>query len=115
LRSTREFGRVEKQGIRSGGALVAVTVRPGPGRLGLVVSKKVHNHAVERNRLKRQLREIFRQEKPRWAFRARAVDVVVTVRPEALGSSFIALRDDALKTLEQALVKLSTAKPPPRR
>ncbi|MDP2344074.1 MAG: ribonuclease P protein component [Deltaproteobacteria bacterium] len=115
MRSTRDFARVERQGIRAGSTLVAVTVRPGPGRLGLVVSKKVHNHSAERNRLKRQLREIFRLEKSRWATRAKAVDVVVTVRPEALGSTFAALRDDALKTLEQALQKLSTTKPLSRR
>lgn len=123
MRATREFARVERQGIRVGSVFVAVTVRPGPGRLGLVVSKKVDNHAVVRNRLKRQLREIFRLEKPRWATRSRpgggggaAVDVVVTVRPEANGVGFTVLRDDALRTLEQALTKLATAAPPrPRR
>ena len=105
-----------------GGTFVAVTVRPGPGRLGLVVSKKVDNLAVVRNRLKRQLREGFRQEKSPWAQRPRpqggggaAIDVVVTVRPEANGISFSALRQDALHTLELAVSKLTSARAGPQR
>ena len=94
---------MEKQGIRSGGALVAVTVRPGPGRLGLVVSKKVHNHAVERNRWKRLFREAFRltqHELPQ------GVDLILipklgTDEPdfEALKASLVALAQQAAKKL----------------
>jgi ribonuclease P protein component len=108
LRATRDVARVERQGLRASGAFVAVTVRPGPGRLGLVVSKKVDNRAVQRNRVKRLLRDIFRQEKPAWARRAQgAVDVVVAARPEAKGVSRAALRDDALAALATALQRLA--------
>ncbi len=80
-----------------------------------MASKKIDNRAAVRNRLKRQVREIFRTEKARWARppSGGAVDVVVTLRPEARGSTFSALRIDALKTLEQALQRLSTAKAAP--
>jgi ribonuclease P protein component len=101
--------------VRSGGTFVAVTVRPGPGRIGFVVAKKVDNRAVARNLIKRRLRAILVSAKPRFARRAEgAVDVVVTARPEARGVAFAALREDVLATLQAALVRLATT-PPPRR
>lgn len=48
-------------------------------RIGLIVSKKVGN-AVNRNRVKRILREIFRQHKE---FFSQGIDVLVFVRPSA--------------------------------
>ncbi len=117
MRATRDFARVERQGIRAGGTLVAVTVRPGPGRVGFVVSKKVDNRAVVRNRVKRRLRAILRHEKPLYARRADgAVDVVVAARPETKDASFAALRDDVRVALQAALSRLGEAKAaPPRR
>jgi ribonuclease P protein component len=107
LRSTRDFSRVERQGVRTNGALVAVTVRPGPGRVGLVVSKKVDKRAVARNRVKRRLRFILCQEKQSYVRRAAgSVDVVVTARTEASTSSFEALRIDVAATLRTALTRL---------
>jgi ribonuclease P protein component len=83
LRATRDFARVERQGLRASGSFVSITVRPGPGRVGWVVSKKVDNRATERNRVKRRLREIVRREKPLFARRAEGnVDVVVAARDE---------------------------------
>lgn len=119
LRATRDFTRVERQGLRAQGRFVAVTVRPGPGRLGLVVSKKVDNKAHERNLIKRRLREIFRTHKALWASRPRpgggsgTIDVVVLARPEAKGVAFDVLRDDALQTLEQAIARLAAGPPRP--
>lgn len=116
LRATRDFTRVERQGIRAQGSFVAVTVRPGPGRIGFVVSKKVDNKSHERNLIKRRLREIFRAEKVLWALRQRpeggggSLDVVCLARPEAKGVAFDALRADALATLAQAIAKLSAVK-----
>jgi ribonuclease P protein component len=121
LRATRDFTRVERQGLRAQGRFVAVTVRPGPGRLGLVVSQKVDNKAHERNLIKRRLREIFRTHKSLWASRPRpgggsgTIDVVVLARPEAKGVAFDVLRDDALRTLEQAVARLASPPPPRRR
>ena len=116
LRSTRDFARVERQGARVSGGHVAVTVRPGPGRLGFVVSKKVDNRASERNLVKRRLREILRREKARFLRRAGgSVDVVVTARDTAKGLDFAVLRDDVLATLDKALARLAEAPPPRRR
>ena len=117
LRASRDFSRVERQGVRASGGLVAVTVRPGPGRIGLVVAKKVDNRAVARNRVKRRLRAILCADKARFARRSEGtVDVVVTARPEAKAASFAVLRDDVLATLQAALARLSMRPdPPPRR
>jgi ribonuclease P protein component len=110
LRATRDFARVERQGVRAQGRFVAVTIRPGPGRAGFVVSKKVDNKAHERNLVKRRLRAIVRQEKARFVTRAASdggtVDVVVQARPEAKGVAYGPLRDDVLATLERAIARL---------
>jgi len=50
-------------------------------RLGLIVSKRTARRAVERNRLKRLIRESFRRH--RYCIGAR--DVIVTARREAFG------------------------------
>ena len=87
---------------------MSITVRPGPGRVGWVVSKKVDNRATERNRVKRRLREIMRREKPLFARRAEGnVDVVVAARAEAKAASFEGLRADVLSTLHAALARLA--------
>jgi ribonuclease P protein component len=108
LRATRDFSRVERQGARASGAHVAVTVRPGPGRLGFVVSKKVDTRASERNRVKRRLREILRREKERFLRRpGGSVDVVVTARDSAKALDFEALREDVLAAFDAACARLT--------
>ena len=68
---------------REGGALLGRRGGPGQARLGLVVSRAVGT-AVERNRLKRQIRVAWRALRPSVA----AVDCVVVVRKAAVGSPF---------------------------
>jgi ribonuclease P protein component len=86
VRSSRDYRRVG----RSGGRLVSrhfvVLVaprfqgRPGdPARLGITASRRV-GPAVERNRVKRRIRECFRRN--RAAFPAES-DVVVIAREES--------------------------------
>ena len=55
--------------------LLAVPNRMGGARLGLVVPKRVLKRAVDRNRVKRQLRESFRLARPKLP----AWDIVVIV------------------------------------
>ena len=54
----------------------------GPARLGIAATRKM-GAAVERNRAKRLVRELFRHNKP-----AAALDVVVVPRREMLDASF---------------------------
>ncbi len=80
-------------------------------RIGLVVpkprmknspdGKRVRGAGVQRNRLKRRLREIGRTEiLPVLSSRGVAVDVLVRARPEAYTASFSALREDLVQLQE---------------
>jgi ribonuclease P protein component len=62
-------------------------------RVGLVVPKHSHS-AVERNLVKRRLRELLRLE---FLPYLGSVDVVVRAAPAAYGASFDKLRDAALR------------------
>ena len=99
LTAPREFRRVLREGRSRGAGGLVVHVcegeggaplgrREGPGqaRLGLVVSRAVGT-AVERNRLKRQIRVAWRELRPRTA----PVDCVVVVRKTAVGAAFAEL------------------------
>lgn len=68
---------------REGGAHVGQRGGPGQARLGLVVARAVGT-AVERNRLKRQIRVAWRSLRSRTA----PVDCVVVVRKPAVGAAF---------------------------
>jgi ribonuclease P protein component len=63
VRARAEFDRVFADGRRTSDPLFALHWLRGdaPARLGLAVSRKVDPHAVGRNRIKRVLRDSFRQ------------------------------------------------------
>ena len=67
-------------------------------RLGLVTSRKLGS-AVERNRLKRRLREIFRLSKHDLS---PAIDVIFVPRPGACGLNYEALRSAVLGLFAKA-------------
>jgi ribonuclease P protein component len=81
-----------------------VFVSPSPvslPRLGLVIPKHKRS-GVERNRLKRRLREIGRTELlPRLRAAARPADLLVRARAEAYGASFEALRGELVQVVEE--------------
>ncbi len=77
-----QFRRVFEQAERSADRFFTVLGRPnaqGQARLGLAISKKVDKRAVGRNRIKRLVRESFRQHRHRLP----GVDLVVMARPAA--------------------------------
>ncbi len=123
LRSSRDFARVHHQGVRAATQNLAIralkknallSAKPRlrssqsadgnpsalSSRFGISISRKVSKRAVVRNRIKRQLKAIIRQNlpyiPPNW-------QVVIVVRPAAVECEF----DDFLRELEDLLKKLS--------
>jgi ribonuclease P protein component len=88
LLRSREFQHVTRHGLRAASSayvvLVLCSASGAPPRLGLTVSRKVGN-AVVRNRVKRRIREWFRQERGRLAG---TTEIVVIARQEAAELSF---------------------------
>ena len=80
MNSPGDFSRVFRQGKRTGGGgLTVLTVENSVGhpRLGLAIAKKHVKLANQRNRLKRIIRESFRQNQSVLS----NIDIVVLSRP----------------------------------
>jgi ribonuclease P protein component len=94
VRRRAEFQDVFERGYRVHGRFFTILVlpsgRPTP-RLGIVASRKFGG-AVQRNRAKRLIREMFRKIAP--IHRGPAIDVVVIPRRELLRTDFPALSKD---------------------
>lgn len=97
LRSRAEFAAVRQSGRSAQGRLIKVAVlfsnAGGEARLGLITSKRAGG-AVERNRIRRRLREIFRNQVPRPAAGAW---IVVIAKAQAATVSSAELREEWLR------------------
>jgi ribonuclease P protein component len=93
LRKPAEFKQVSQQGRRSKRALLTAGYTPGTAssaRLGLAIAKKSVPLAAQRNRVKRLIREAFRNNHARLP----AVDLVFYASP-----GLSRLDNDAIRTL----------------
>jgi ribonuclease P protein component len=91
LRRKREFDAVYAHGRRFGNGFFGVTAHvngKGWPRLGLAVAVKTAGNAVERNRIRRVIRESFRLHQ----HEIPALDLVVSARLRARGAVGAALR-----------------------
>jgi ribonuclease P protein component len=99
-----EIRAIFRRGKRSGTAHLDVFDSPSPvahPRVGVVVPKHRHD-IVERNLVKRRIREVLRQEVlPRLAACDCASDVLVRARREAYGASYAELRDELIGWTER--------------
>ena len=91
LRKKREFDAVYAHGRRFGNSFFGVAAHvndKGWPRLGLAVAVKTAGNAVERNRIRRMIRESFRLHQHELP----ALDLVVSARARARGASSAQLR-----------------------
>jgi ribonuclease P protein component len=115
LRKRREFEECYASGVRVSGRhlqvflLTAGTARPSPDpesagrpRLGLSVSRRVGG-AVDRNRVRRRLREIFRRNRD--VFGGRGGNLVVNAKPSAAKASFTELAQEYRSLVARTLSK----------
>ncbi len=89
-----------QDGARVHGRFSTVFIRPnelGIGRLGIAATKKLGG-AVQRNRAKRLIREVFRRNKV-----APGYDVVVVPKRELLHASLTVLEADYRATIDRRL------------
>jgi ribonuclease P protein component len=85
VRKRAEFELIYQTGFKRSGRLMTLFTRErdgGVARLGIAATRKMGG-AVERNRAKRVVRELFRHHKP-----AGAIDVVVIPRREILKAPY---------------------------
>lgn len=107
----RDFLRVQHGGRKVSSPHLVALFSPGRTprrRIGLVVSTKVGN-AVERNRVKRWLRELFRKERARLPER---LDFVVIARSGAPDLGFPKIRDEFLDIVRRHGERGGKAKEP---
>jgi len=98
VRKRADFELIYKTGFKRSGRLMTMFTREreaGPARLGIAATRKM-GAAVERNRAKRLVRELFRHNKP-----AAALDVVVVPRREMLDASFDRIEAEFLSLLSK--------------
>lgn len=102
IKQGRDFLRVRQGGERAvKGCLIANWLRlpaEAQSRLGVVVSKKVGN-SVMRSRVKRLLRESYRQHQHELS---QPVDLVLVARPSIAEKDFGSVERDLIATLRQA-------------
>lgn len=99
LKKTNEFKRVFSQGNRRYGRYIIVYILSGPqegSRVGFIVKKSI-GKAVQRNKIKRRLREI-------WRLKGRelttASDVVILAKKEITEASFEEIEEELVRLLE---------------
>lgn len=105
IRSAREIRELHARGKRKRTPHLDVFFAASPvlhARIGVVVPKH-RRKIVERNRLRRRLREIGRTEVlPRLRGGAHPVDLLVRARPEAYGAPYEVLRQELVELVEAA-------------
>lgn len=99
-----QFDAVYQRGSKLGDSCFLVLIRPnglGLARLGLSISARTVGNAVNRNRIKRVIRESFRQA----AARLPAVDIVINSRPAARNAENSELQERLARHWQQVVTR----------
>ena len=102
IRKRKDFLFLYKKGKRYRGKyfnLIYLSNDFSFSRMAVVVSKKVGN-AVKRNKIKRQMRTLFRRNKS--LFKA-PLDIIIIAKKEILESSWLTLKGDYFSALESII------------
>jgi len=94
LARDKDFAKIFKSGKSCYGkffGIKAAANERGANRYGIIISAKVSKKAIERNKLKRQVREVIRRLDKKLIS---GVDLAVVVLPAALGRSFKSIGDE---------------------
>ena len=100
--SSKDFQTIYRRGRHSSSAFFSLNYLKnyyGHSRFGVVVNKKVAKKAVERNLLKRQLREIIKKNYDQPIV---GLDIIITTRPKIKELSFAQLEKELLALLFSA-------------
>jgi len=111
IRQRAEFQAIYERGARLQSRYFTIFILAnelGRGRLGIAATRKLGG-AVERNRAKRLIREVFRRNKP-----TRGVDVVVVPKRGLLDASLTALEGEYNAVVERQLGRANRAGSAPR-
>jgi ribonuclease P protein component len=95
-----EFNRIFEKGTALHCDLLMIKILKndlGIRRFAVIVSKKISNKAVERNRIKRQIREILRTNQERFPDSS---DVVVYPKPQIKEREYQEIEERMLKIVE---------------
>ena len=102
LRGTKAFEALFRRGTRHDAEFLQLIAAPAaqpPGRVGFVIARKAMRLAVDRNRLRRKLRETVRAARPA----IEAFDVIVRVRRSVARAEIGAAAAEAPRLLAKLL------------
>lgn len=108
LKSESDFARLAKSRKTGYAKSIGVKVRENKlpySRFGIVVGLKISKKAVDRNLIKRRMRDIMKRHLEEVKI---GYDIMVLVQKSALNADFEALEEDYLKAMEK--VGLLTSK-----
>lgn len=93
--------RLQEEGRKLYGKRILILISPSQtqnSRFSVIITKKIDQHANVRNRIKRQMREIFRRHRAKFCAN---YDLLIIARRGVLECSYDMLEQDILNLLKR--------------